>query len=55
MVADDEDEEEDLEDGESDEALVEGGLHVWVTEDDNGGQVAHQPNTANHRDGDLLQ
>ena len=55
VVTDDEDEEEDLEDGESDEALVEGGLHVWLTEDDNGGQVPHQPNTANHRDGDLPQ
>ena len=36
-VRDDEDEEKDLEDGESDEAVVEGGLHVWLTEDDNGG------------------
>ena len=55
MVADEEDEEGDLEDGESDETLVECRFHVGVAEDHDGGQVAQQPHTADQRDGDPLQ
>ena len=47
------DDEEDVDDGEGDEGVVEGGLHLRPEEDQDGRQVPHHPHYCHHGQANL--